>query len=156
MHSAILWDIAPCIPYVKRRLGRTYHFHLEGRKSAWARHLLHAGVFLGWFSTLKKEVIRSSETSVYKRTTRRSIPEDGNINIISVPHFISLMHKGCLIALYCGWLNPDQINSVEMEASSRPPSPGTESLPPTPPTPGPFGGSVNTYGGLGEGALALS
>jgi hypothetical protein len=29
------------------------------------------------FSTLKMEAIRSSETSVYTRSTRRHIPEDG-------------------------------------------------------------------------------
>jgi hypothetical protein len=38
--------------------------------------LLHAGLLLYWFSTLKMEVICSSETSVYIRTTRRYIPED--------------------------------------------------------------------------------
>jgi hypothetical protein len=134
MHAAICWDIAPCSPYVKRRFGRTQHFHLQGRKSAWVRHLIHAVVFLGRFSTLKKEVLRSSETSFHKLTTWSYIPEDGNMNIICVPHFISVMHKGCLIALYCGWLNPDQINSVEMEATSRPPSPATESLLLTPPS----------------------
>jgi hypothetical protein len=42
-----------------------------------ARHLLHADLLLGWFSTLKMEVIRCFETSVHIRTTRRcDIPED--------------------------------------------------------------------------------
>jgi hypothetical protein len=36
-------------------------------------------LLLGWFSTMKIDVIRSSETSVHIRTTRRCIPEDGNI-----------------------------------------------------------------------------
>jgi hypothetical protein len=31
---AIFWDIAPCSPYMNRRFGGTYHFHLQGRKSA--------------------------------------------------------------------------------------------------------------------------
>jgi hypothetical protein len=56
MNVAIFWDIAP-------------------RPS----HLLHSGFLLGWFSNLKMEVIRSSETSVYIRATQRYIPEDGNI-----------------------------------------------------------------------------
>jgi hypothetical protein len=37
----------------------------------------HAGSFLADFSTLKMEAIRSSETSVHPRSTRRHIPEDG-------------------------------------------------------------------------------
>jgi hypothetical protein len=41
-------------------------------------YLLHAGFLLGWFSTLKMEMIVSSEMSVHIRTTRRYIPEDGN------------------------------------------------------------------------------
>jgi hypothetical protein len=37
----------------------------------------HAGSSLADFSTLKKEAIRSSETSGYTRSTRHHIPEDG-------------------------------------------------------------------------------
>jgi hypothetical protein len=37
----------------------------------------HAGSSLADFSTLKMEAIRSSETSVHIRSTRRHIPEDG-------------------------------------------------------------------------------
>jgi hypothetical protein len=37
----------------------------------------HAGSSLTDFSTLKMEAIRSSETSVHTRSTRRHIPEDG-------------------------------------------------------------------------------
>jgi hypothetical protein len=43
-------------------------------------HLLHADFLLGWFSSFKMWVMHSSETSVYMRTTRRYIPEDGNVN----------------------------------------------------------------------------
>jgi hypothetical protein len=32
--TAILWDIAPCSPYMNRRFGGMYHIHLPGRKSA--------------------------------------------------------------------------------------------------------------------------
>jgi hypothetical protein len=37
----------------------------------------HAGSSLADFSTLKMDAIRSSETSVYKISTRPHIPEDG-------------------------------------------------------------------------------
>jgi hypothetical protein len=37
----------------------------------------HAGSSLEDFSTLNMEAIRSSETSVHTRSTRRHIPEDG-------------------------------------------------------------------------------
>jgi hypothetical protein len=44
---------------------------------AWAGGCtLHAGSLFADFSTLKMEAIRSSETSVHTRTTRRHIPED--------------------------------------------------------------------------------
>jgi hypothetical protein len=35
LNGPILWDtsIAPCSPYVNRRFGETYHFHLYARKS---------------------------------------------------------------------------------------------------------------------------
>jgi hypothetical protein len=47
-------------------------------------HLLHADFLLGWFSTLKTEVIISSETSIHKRTTRLYIPEDDNISNVTL------------------------------------------------------------------------
>jgi hypothetical protein len=34
MKTANFWDIAPCSPYMNRRFGGTYHFHVQGRKSA--------------------------------------------------------------------------------------------------------------------------
>jgi hypothetical protein len=34
MKVAILWDIAPCSPYMNERFGGTYHLHFQGRKSA--------------------------------------------------------------------------------------------------------------------------
>jgi hypothetical protein len=40
----------------------------------------HAGSLLADFSTLKMQAIRSSETSVYTKSTRRHIPEDGILN----------------------------------------------------------------------------
>jgi hypothetical protein len=68
MNVAISWAIEQCNPYVKRRLGGTYHLQLAAR---WFLARL--------FSTLKMEVMRSSETLVHIRTTRCSIPENGNI-----------------------------------------------------------------------------
>jgi hypothetical protein len=43
----------------------------------WLQLPAHASSSLADFSTLKMEAIRSSETSVHIRSTRRHIPEDG-------------------------------------------------------------------------------
>jgi hypothetical protein len=45
--------------------------------SRWLYTPAHAGSSLADFSTLKTEALRSSETSVHTRSTRRHIPEDG-------------------------------------------------------------------------------
>jgi hypothetical protein len=42
-------------------------------------HMLNAGFLLCWFSTLKMEVIRSTETSFRTRTTPHYIPQADNI-----------------------------------------------------------------------------
>jgi hypothetical protein len=60
MNVAIFFNIAPSSPYMPS-------------------HLQHAGFLLGLFSIMKMEVITSYETSIHIRTTRRYIPEDGNI-----------------------------------------------------------------------------
>jgi hypothetical protein len=75
MNVAIFWDMAPCSSYVNRRFGRTYHLHLQDKKQPTKNHP-SAGR-----STLYMGLIRSSETSVYIRITRRYIPEDGNIRL---------------------------------------------------------------------------
>jgi hypothetical protein len=49
-------------PYVNRRFERTCSL---------SSHLLHTRFLPGWFSTLKMEVIRSSEASVHTRTKQR-------------------------------------------------------------------------------------
>jgi hypothetical protein len=72
MNIVIFWNIAPCSPYVNRCFGGTYHSIFATR----------------WFLVrliliLKIELIYSSETSVHIRTTRRYIPEYGNIYIPS-------------------------------------------------------------------------
>jgi hypothetical protein len=77
MKNAVFWDVAPCKSCVNRRFGRMYRLHpLLG----WWFSLqppAHDGSSLADFSTLKMEVICSSATSVYTRSTRRHIPEDG-------------------------------------------------------------------------------
>jgi hypothetical protein len=45
--------------------------------SRWLQSPAHPGSSLADFSTLKMEAIRSSESSVQPRSTRRHIPEDG-------------------------------------------------------------------------------
>jgi hypothetical protein len=82
--NTVFWDVAPCRSCLNRRFGGTYSLHLQGIKSvkeesAWAslQPPAHAGSLFANFSTLKMEVIRSSETSVHTRSIRRHIPEDG-------------------------------------------------------------------------------
>jgi hypothetical protein len=45
----------------------------------------HVGSWLAYFSTLKMEAIRFTETSVHTRTTLRHIPENGVLQHIGVP-----------------------------------------------------------------------
>jgi hypothetical protein len=75
MKNAVFWDVAPCGSCVNRRFGGMYR-RLNLQPPA------HAGSSLADFSTLKMEAIRSSETSVYTRSTRRHIPEDGILHYI--------------------------------------------------------------------------
>jgi hypothetical protein len=77
--NAVFWDVAPCRSCVRRCFGGTYRLHLQGRniRELCLQPSAHAGSSLGYFSTLKMETIRSSETSVHTRSTRRYIPEDG-------------------------------------------------------------------------------
>jgi hypothetical protein len=77
MKSTIFWDKTPCSPLkVSRRFGETYRLHLQGRKmTSAACHLLSRWFHLSlFFSTLKMEVIFSSEMSaVSQLTTRRTL-----------------------------------------------------------------------------------
>jgi hypothetical protein len=81
--------MAPCRSCeMNRRFGEKYRLHLQGRKireqgTDCSRLLLpaHAGSSLADFSTLKMESIHSSEKSVhFTESTRRHIPEDGNLH----------------------------------------------------------------------------
>jgi hypothetical protein len=47
-----------------------------------AKHLLHTGFLLGWYSTLKMEVISSSETSLHLRIAGSYTTEDGKMYFI--------------------------------------------------------------------------
>jgi hypothetical protein len=69
LKNAVFWDVAPCRSCVNRRFGGTYRLQIEATCSRWSS--------LTDFSSLKMEAIRSSETSVHTRSTRRHIPEDG-------------------------------------------------------------------------------
>jgi hypothetical protein len=65
--------------------------------------VLHAGFLLGWFSTLKMEVLRSPET-FHIRTTRRYTSQDGNFHnslrtSSSAVHINFVTHKAYLIVL---------------------------------------------------------
>jgi hypothetical protein len=97
LKNAVFWDVATCRSCSNRLFGGTYHLHLQGRKirergtnvSRWLQTLCepmygrnvspraHVCSSLADFSTLKMKAIRSSETSVITRSTRRHIPEDG-------------------------------------------------------------------------------
>jgi hypothetical protein len=88
MKNTIFWDRTPCSPVkVNRRLGETYHLHLQGRRislrrnqreSRWQAELVYCSAY---FSTLRMEAICSSETSVdFQWNIRRSIPEDSTLN----------------------------------------------------------------------------
>jgi hypothetical protein len=71
MKNAVFWDVAPCRSSVNRRFGGTCHLHIQCSS-------------LADFSTLKMEATRSSETSVqFTRSTRRHIPEDGILHLLS-------------------------------------------------------------------------
>jgi hypothetical protein len=69
MKNALYWDVASCRSCVNRRFRGTYRLSLQPPA--------HSGCSLADFSTLQMEAIRSSETSVHTRFTRRHIPEDG-------------------------------------------------------------------------------
>jgi hypothetical protein len=55
----------------------------------------HANSSLADFSTLKMEALRSSETSVHTRSTRRHIPEDGILHSQGIRLFILIKEIIC-------------------------------------------------------------
>jgi hypothetical protein len=62
-------------------------FSVENPRARKQREQVAASSSIEDFSTLKMEVIRSSETSVHTRSTRRHIPEDGILQHIGYLRF---------------------------------------------------------------------
>jgi hypothetical protein len=87
LKSIIFLDITPCSPLkLNKSFGRTYHLHLQDRRLNRAKYqlfLLPAFTLVScsaYSSTLKMELIFSSETSVdFQRTTRHYIPENNTL-----------------------------------------------------------------------------
>jgi hypothetical protein len=96
MKSAVFWDVAPCRSCVlQERIASIFRVEKSASEEpAWAdgcrlKQLAHADSTLADFSTLKIEVIYSSETSVHIRSTLRHIPEYG------IPHYVchKIVHR---------------------------------------------------------------
>jgi hypothetical protein len=90
--NVVFWGVTPCRYCINRSFGGTYRLHLQGRRKnkIKIRELgpalqppAHSGSRARIFSsTLKMEVMHSSETSVYTISTRRHIPEDGILQLM--------------------------------------------------------------------------
>jgi hypothetical protein len=80
MKNAVFWDVAPHRSCVNGRFRRMYHLHLQGRQ------IRERGTSAnGWQQSAQKmEAIRSSETSIHTRCTRRHTPEGGILLSINV------------------------------------------------------------------------
>jgi hypothetical protein len=132
MPSSGMW---PCRSYVNRRVGGTYHHHLQVRKirergtsvRRWLQTQLvfdrwlslqspaHAVSSLADFSTQKMEAIRSSEASVHTRSTRRHIPEDGIL-----PSSCSILYAFFSLPTPYIWKNyTETLTFDEVETGSR-------------------------------------
>jgi hypothetical protein len=74
MMIIIFWEMTPCGSYKNRRFGGSYTI---SRVAVLYKSLLFRSV-PARLVTLKMEAIRSSETSVLIRATRRHLPEDDN------------------------------------------------------------------------------
>jgi hypothetical protein len=103
MKKAVFWDVALCRYCVNRRFGGTCPRHRQGirqeetERSVAPAHFGSSLVDFLFYSILKKEAIRSTETSVNTISTRRHFPENG-----------FLQDYPCLILCLC-W-HPDYMN----------------------------------------------
>jgi hypothetical protein len=70
--------------------------------SRWLQTEPHAGSSLTDFSTLKMEAIRSFETSVHTRSTRRHVPEDGILQSHCRENLKSYLYLVLELLLYKG------------------------------------------------------
>jgi hypothetical protein len=80
MKNAVFWDVAPCSlcePTFRRIVSPSSSLQL----------LAHADSSLADSSTLKMEAVRASEASVYTKTTRRHIQENGILHILLLPDY---------------------------------------------------------------------
>jgi hypothetical protein len=74
--NAVFWDITPCCCCKDRGFGGTYRLRHQGEKMSGARTLEVTSNRI----TLRRNTchsVRSSETPVLTKATRRNIPEDG-------------------------------------------------------------------------------
>jgi hypothetical protein len=86
--NAVFWDASPKVPYTNRRFGGTYRLHRQGDKNQLSASIAtyrYRCSYLADSLTLIMEGMRSSETSVFTRATRRHIPEDGVLQGVPLP-----------------------------------------------------------------------
>jgi hypothetical protein len=74
----IFWEMTPCGSYKNRLFGGTYRLSSVPYESLPIQELTTSFCACSHSYTLKMEAIRSSETSLLIRSTRRHLPEDDN------------------------------------------------------------------------------
>jgi hypothetical protein len=90
MKDAVIWGVTPYGSCKNRRFGGTYRLHHQGGKNQRARNNV---------STLMIAEIRSSETTVLTRATRRHIPQTG---ILHTQYLTNQFYSS--IVMWCsGW-----------------------------------------------------
>jgi hypothetical protein len=100
MKNAVSWDVTSCGSCKDRRFGRTYCLHQQGENNPRSRNSVRSywnatprdscmnRHFEGKHRSQMIKVIRSSETSVLTRATRRHITEDGFLKTIYLSMFL--------------------------------------------------------------------
>jgi hypothetical protein len=79
MKNGVFWDVMSCGSCNKRRFGGNQRLHLQRGKNPSVRRLLITANIPSSqiLANVMLEAVRSAETSVLTRATRRNIPEDG-------------------------------------------------------------------------------